>query len=255
MRRCPTSSSTSWASRRPTATSASARARTAPRPGPCWRRSSGVLIDERPDFVLVYGDTNSTLAGALAAVKLGIPVAHVEAGLRSYNRRMPEEINRLMADHIAALLFCPSQSAADNLAREGVTDGVHVVGDVMADALAEAAERAGSRAAILTGLGIRPGAFLLATIHRAENTDDPARLRAILDAFRRIPEPIVFPIHPRTRKALAGLGDPHLRDPESAGDRTRRLSRHGLARTVRAPHPDRLRRDPKRSLLAGRFRV
>jgi UDP-GlcNAc3NAcA epimerase len=169
----------------------------------------GVLADERPDFVVVYGDTNSTLAGALAAVKMGLPVAHVEAGLRSYNRRMPEEINRLVTDHIAALLFCPSRGAADNLAREGVTDGVHVVGDVMADALAEAAERAGSRSAILARLGVRPGAYLLATIHRAENTDDPTRLCAILDAFRRIPEPIVFPIHPRTRKALAGLGDPH----------------------------------------------
>jgi UDP-N-acetylglucosamine 2-epimerase len=172
-----------------------------------------VLMDERPDAVLVYGDTNSTLAGALAAVKLGIPVAHVEAGLRSYNRSMPEEINRLMVDLVSSLLFCPSPSAAENLAREGITRGVYVVGDVMADALAEAVARAATRAELLSRLDVRPEAFLLATIHRAENTNDPARLRAILDAFRLIPEPIVFPVHPRTRKALAGLGDPHLGIP------------------------------------------
>ncbi len=159
--------------------------------------------------MLVYGDTNSTLAGALAAVKLGIPVAHVEAGLRSFNRAMPEEINRLVADHVAALLFCPSQVAVDNLAREGVVRGVHIVGDVMADALAEASERAAARSSVLEKLGVKPGAYLLATIHRAENTDDASRLRAIVGAFGRIPEPIVFPIHPRTRHALAELGDPH----------------------------------------------
>jgi UDP-GlcNAc3NAcA epimerase len=172
-----------------------------------------VLMDERPDIVLVYGDTNSTLAGVLAAAKLDIPVAHVEAGLRSYNRRMPEEINRVAADHLASLLFCPSSGAAGNLTREGITRGVHVVGDVMADALAESAERAADRSDVLARWGLVPGAFLLATIHRAENTDDTSRLRAIVDTFGRISEPIVFPIHPRTRHALAGLGNPHAELP------------------------------------------
>ncbi len=167
-----------------------------------------ILMDERPDTVLIYGDTNSTLAGALAAAKMGIPAAHVEAGLRSYNRRMPEEINRVAADHVASLLFCPSQSAADNLAREGIIRGVHVVGDVMADALADGSRRAEGRSSVLSRLGLEPGSFLLATIHRAENTDDASRLRAIVDAFGRIGEPIVFPVHPRTRRALAALGDP-----------------------------------------------
>jgi len=170
-----------------------------------------VLVLERPDEVLVYGDTNSTLAGALAAAKLGIRTAHVEAGLRSYNRSMPEEINRVLADRVAALLFCPSPAAADNLAREGITDGVHVIGDVMADALFEASRRAQERSTILSRLALTPGGFLLATIHRAENADDPSRLGAIIDAFGRIGEPIVFPIHPRTRHALAALGDPQAR--------------------------------------------
>jgi len=168
-----------------------------------------ILLAERPDAVLVYGDTNSTLAGALAAAKLSIPTAHVEAGLRSFNRRMPEEINRVVADHLAALLFCPSENAAANLAREGITAGVHVVGDVMADALESVGARAAARSTILERLGLRPGGFLLATIHRAENTDDPVRLQSILTAFAGIPETIVFPVHPRTRKTLAALGDPH----------------------------------------------
>jgi UDP-N-acetylglucosamine 2-epimerase len=170
-----------------------------------------VLLAERPDAVLIYGDTNSTLAGALAAAKLGIPAAHVEAGLRSYNRSMPEEINRVVADHLAARLFCPSQAAADNLAREGITRGVHVVGDVMADALSDASRRAEGRSTILERLELAPGAFLLATIHRAENTDDAARLSEIVEAFGRAGETIVFPIHPRTRHALAALGDPQAR--------------------------------------------
>jgi UDP-N-acetylglucosamine 2-epimerase len=164
-----------------------------------------VLLAEKPDWVLVYGDTNSTLAGALAAAKLHIPVAHVEAGLRSFNRVMPEEINRVLTDHIADLLFCPSQTAVDNLAQEGVTRGVHLVGDVMADALAYAAERAPTHSDILQRLGLTEKGFLLATVHRAENTDDPARLRAILDAFTALDEPIVFPVHPRTRARIESL--------------------------------------------------
>ncbi|MBN1874330.1 MAG: UDP-N-acetylglucosamine 2-epimerase (non-hydrolyzing), partial [Anaerolineae bacterium] len=164
-----------------------------------------VLLAENPDWVLVYGDTNSTLAGALAAAKLHIPVAHVEAGLRSFNRAMPEEINRVLTDHIADLLFCPSQTAVDNLVAEGITRGVHLVGDVMADALLWAAERAQTHSDVLQRLGLAEKGFLLATVHRAENTDDPTRLRAILDAFAALDEPIVFPVHPRTRARIESL--------------------------------------------------
>ena len=164
-----------------------------------------VLLAEKPDWVLVYGDTNSTLAGALAAAKLHIPVAHVEAGLRSFNRVMPEEINRVLTDHVADLLFCPSQTAVANLAQEGITRGVHLVGDVMADALAYAAERAPTHSDIVQRLGLVEKGFLLATVHRAENTDNPARLRAILDAFAALDEPIVFPVHPRTQARIAKL--------------------------------------------------
>lgn len=164
-----------------------------------------VLLAEKPDWTLVYGDTNSTLAGALAAAKLHIPVAHVEAGLRSFNRAMPEEINRVLTDHIADLLFCPSQTAVDNLTAEGITHGVHLVGDVMADTLAYAAVRAQTHSDIIQRLGLTEKGFLLATVHRAENTDDPARLRAILDAFAALNEPIVFPLHPRTRNRIESL--------------------------------------------------
>jgi UDP-GlcNAc3NAcA epimerase len=165
-------------------------------------RLEKVLLDERPERVLLYGDTNSTLAGALAAAKLNIAIAHVEAGLRSFNRRMPEEINRVLADHVSELLLCPSQVAVDNLAAEGITRGVYLVGDVMADALAYAAERARERSNILARLELAERGYLLATVHRAENTDDEARLRAILAAFAEIGEPIVFPIHPRTAKKI-----------------------------------------------------
>jgi UDP-N-acetylglucosamine 2-epimerase len=176
--------------------------------GAMLARIEEVLLAEQPGWVLVYGDTNSTLAGALAAAKLHIPVAHVEAGLRSFNRAMPEEINRVVADHLSDLLFCPSQTAVDNLAAEGVTRGVHLVGDVMAESLAFAAERARVRSTILERLELTEKHFLLATVHRAENTDDPVRLQNILVAFAQIRETIVFPIHPRTRKALEALGNP-----------------------------------------------
>jgi UDP-N-acetylglucosamine 2-epimerase len=166
----------------------------------------GVLLREHPAWVLVYGDTNSTLAGALAAAKLGIPVAHVEAGLRSFNRAMPEEINRVIADQLSTALFCPSQTAVDNLTGEGITRGVHLVGDVMADALAFAAGRAQSRSSILARLGAREGRYLLVTVHRPENTDDPARLGSILGALDALEEPVFFPVHPRTRKAIEALG-------------------------------------------------
>lgn len=171
--------------------------------GEMLMRIEQVLLDEKPDWVLIYGDTNSTLAGALAAAKLHIKVAHVEAGLRSFNRRMPEEINRIVADHLSDLLLCPSQTAVDNLAKEGITRGVHLVGDVMADALAFAAERARVHSDILTRLGLNERGYLLATVHRAENTDDETRLRNILQAFAEIDEIIVFPVHPRTRNQLS----------------------------------------------------
>lgn len=210
-----------------------------------------VLIAETPDWVLVYGDTNSTLAGALAAAKLHIPIAHVEAGLRSFNRRMPEEINRIVADQLSTLLFCPSQTAVDNLAAEGIgrkicgnnpilseigivspdlekmgavpifSKKVVITGDVMADALQFAAAKVGAKAApqttaavadpsaqasahsdVLARLGLQPQRYFLATVHRAENTDDPQRLSDILSAFAALGEPVVFPAHPRTRKFL-----------------------------------------------------
>lgn len=170
--------------------------------GAMLQRLEDVLLAESPDWALIYGDTNSTLAGAVAAAKLRIPVAHVEAGLRSFNRAMPEEINRVVADHVSNLLLCPSQTAVDNLAAEGVTRGVHLVGDVMYDAVLQFAQLADRRSTVLGELGLEPQRYLLATVHRAENTDDPARLLAILKAFARLRERIVFPIHPRTRRAL-----------------------------------------------------
>lgn len=168
-----------------------------------------ILQSERPDWVLVYGDTNSTLAGALAAAKLQMRVAHVEAGLRSFNRAMPEEINRVLTDHAADLLFAPTRTAVDNLAREGISGPrVLQVGDVMYDAALAFGEIARRDSRILADLGLAPRSYLLATVHRAENTDEPARLAAITDglmlAARRMP--VVLPLHPRTRNALAARG-------------------------------------------------
>ena len=165
-----------------------------------------VLLKERPDWVLIYGDTNSTLAGALAAAKLHIPIAHVEAGLRSFNRRMPEEINRVVADQLSHLLLCPSQVAVENLAAEGIRKGVAITGDVMADAMQFAATKASAHSDILGRLGLQPQGYLLATVHRAENTDDGQRLNNILSAFAVLNEPVVFPAHPRTRKLLKQNG-------------------------------------------------
>ena len=168
-------------------------------------RVEEVLLAEKPDWVLVYGDTNSTLAGALAACKLRIPLAHVEAGLRSFNREMPEEHNRVLTDHCSDLLFCPTQTAVDNLAREGITEGVHLVGDTMYDAVLQFAEIARQRSTILQDLDLKPKGYLLATVHRPYNTDIPENLRNILTAFLEIGEPIVFPVHPRTRQKIAEL--------------------------------------------------
>ncbi|MCI1965453.1 MAG: UDP-N-acetylglucosamine 2-epimerase (non-hydrolyzing) [Oscillospiraceae bacterium] len=165
-----------------------------------------VLMREKPDAMLVYGDTNSTLAGALAAVKLHIPVLHVEAGLRSFNRRMPEEINRVLTDHISNLLFCPTETAVRNLTKEGVTAGVQNSGDVMLDSVlhfSKLARNNPEKTAIFAQLGIQPKQYRLATLHRAETTDGglPAIAR-IFRAFERLPQKVVIPIHPRTR-ALA----------------------------------------------------
>lgn len=168
-----------------------------------------VLKKERPCQVIVYGDTNSTLAGALAASKLHIPVAHVEAGLRSFNRRMPEEINRVMTDHVSDLLLAPTEASVVNLRNEGLTgDKVCQVGDVMYDVALFYGEKAEAISQILRKLGLDSGGYVLATIHRAENTDDPLRLKAIFEGLCEISQdlPVVVPLHPRTRKSLFGLG-------------------------------------------------
>lgn len=163
-----------------------------------------VFLAERPDAVLVYGDTNSTLAGALVAAKLHLPVYHVEAGLRSFNRRMPEEINRVLTDHVSALLLCPTATSVGHLADEGITAGVHLVGDVMYDATLFARQAARQRSTITADLDLADGDYAVLTLHRAENTDDRARLAEIC---RYIGEAaaglrVVFPVHPRTRQAL-----------------------------------------------------
>lgn len=179
-----------------------------------------VLLEERPDWVLVYGDTNSTLAGALAAAKLHIPVAHVEAGLRSFNRQMPEEINRILTDHVSDRLFPPTDAAVAHLANEGITgDKVQQVGDVMYDAALFYRDRA-TRPAWFDATGYVPREFVLATIHRAENTDDPARLAAILTGLEDSGRPILLPLHPRTWERLTDLrlvlpANVHVVDPVS----------------------------------------
>ncbi len=180
-----------------------------------------ILLEDPPDWVLIYGDTNSTLAGALAAVKLHIPVAHVEAGLRSFNMRMPEEVNRILSDRVSDLLFCPTDVAVENLRKEGITQGVQQVGDVMYDVALHYVRKAREQSSVLARLGLKQGGFVLATCHRAENTDDPRRLAEICRGLAAIAEqaPVVLPIHPRTRKVLAqqnlesALGKVTLTDP------------------------------------------
>jgi UDP-N-acetylglucosamine 2-epimerase len=199
--------------------------------GEMLKRVEEVLIGEKPDLVMVYGDTNTTLAGALASSKLHIPVAHVEAGLRSFNRKMPEEVNRVLTDHVSDFLFCPTRNAVENLRREGFTgilnDGellpldcnpshlpcsrplVINTGDVMYDALLLYAELAEKRVRILEELNFKPKAYTLATIHRAENTDNPERLGAIFEGLERIAQeglPVILPLHPRTQKRLREIG-------------------------------------------------
>ena len=166
---------------------------------------AAAVEEVRPEVVLVYGDTNSTLAGALAAAKLNVPIAHVEAGLRSFDRRMPEEINRVLTDHVSSLLFCPTDTAVENLRREGVVEGVVQTGDVMFD-LAMATLTPAREQATLAAFDLRPGAYVLATAHRPATTDDPAALKAVLDALGASTERVVFPAHPRTAAAIARHG-------------------------------------------------
>ena len=182
--------------------------------GEMMKRLEETLLRDRPDWLVVYGDTNSTLAGAVVAAKLHIPIAHVEAGLRSFNRRMPEEINRIIADHVSTLLLCPTGRAIENLRAEGLADRAALTGDVMFDAVLAARARprgAGTPGAYPwePGKGREAQSYVLATVHRAENTDDEPRLRAILQALERIAAevcPVVFPAHPRTQKAIEAIG-------------------------------------------------
>jgi UDP-GlcNAc3NAcA epimerase len=161
-----------------------------------------LLADVAPDAVLVYGDTNSTLAGALAAVQGGVPVAHVEAGMRSFDRAMPEEVNRVLTDHLAALLLCSSETAVANLARESVAGSVELVGDVMVDVALLLQPAARARLDVLAPYAVEPGDYLLATAHRAGNVDDPARLRRLVELLLALETPTVLPLHPRTRARL-----------------------------------------------------
>lgn len=161
-----------------------------------------ILLKEKPKLVIVYGDTNSTLAGALAAAKLNIPIAHVEAGLRSYRKDMPEEINRVLTDHLSTFLFCPTKNAVQNLKEEGIIDGVYNVGDIMYDALLFYFREARRKSKILQELGLCKNAYFLTTVHRAENTDSAERLKKIIDIFVSLNKPVIFPVHPRTKKYL-----------------------------------------------------
>jgi len=215
--------------------------------GQILERAEEVMRSERPDAVVIYGDTNSTLAGALAAAKLGIPVAHVEAGLRSFVRDMPEEVNRVVADRVSTWLFAPTETAVENLRREGVTiadkavaatsdqrPAAYLTGDIMYDALQQNVETATRRSHVLERLAVKPGGYVLATIHRAANTDDVERLGEIFDALSLLHEPVIMPLHPRTRAALLGTDievEPVVRiiDPVGYLDMLQ-LQRH--ARTV-----------------------
>lgn len=168
-----------------------------------------VVQQERPDWLLIYGDTNSTLAAALVAAKLHVPIAHVEAGLRSFNMKMPEEVNRIVADRLSQALFCPTTTSVENLRKEGITAGVHLVGDVMYDAALHYGALAEARApALLARLGVTSGRFVLATCHRAENVDTPAKLRGIITGLAEVARdvPVVLPIHPRTAGMVTTLG-------------------------------------------------
>ncbi|MBI5839206.1 MAG: UDP-N-acetylglucosamine 2-epimerase (non-hydrolyzing) [Chloroflexi bacterium] len=171
-----------------------------------------VLEREKPDWCVVFGDTNSTLAGALAAAKLHIRVAHVEAGLRSFNKAMPEEVNRVLCDHVSDALFCPTSNAAENLRNEGITQGIHVAGDIMGDMLKRSLERARKKSKILEQLDVQPKNYALATVHRAANTDNLDNLKTLLETFGKINRIVILPLHPRTRGMIQRNG---LTLPES----------------------------------------
>ena len=174
--------------------------------GEMLKRIEEVLIKEKPDFVLTFGDTNSTLAGALVGAKLHTKVGHVEAGMRSFDRSMPEEINRILTDHCSDLLFCSTRTAVDNLKRERIVSGVYLTGDVMVDSLLYNKEIAESKSKILNDLDFKSKEYLVATIHRAGNTDIKENLKNIVDAFSEAEETIVFLVHPRTEKFLKEYG-------------------------------------------------
>mgnify|MGYP001160571921 CR=1 FL=1 len=174
--------------------------------GEMLKKIEEVLIKERPDLVLTYGDTNSTLAGALAASKLHIKTAHVESGLRSFDRSMPEEINRILTDHCSDILFCPTENAVENLKKEGITENVYLTGDVMVDSLLYNREIAEKKSNILSELGLKSKGYIVATVHRAGNTDDEQKMKNIVDAFSELNQMIVFPLHPRTEKFLRLYG-------------------------------------------------
>ena len=165
-----------------------------------------VLGELAPTMVLVYGDTNSTLAGAVAARQAGIPAAHVEAGMRSFDRQMPEELNRVLTDHASEVLLCSTETAVRNLEAEGVAGEVHLVGDVMADVSLAFREIAEERSNVLVELGVEPGAYMVATAHRAGNVDRPERLEMLVELLAAMPQPVVFPVHPRTRVRLEDAG-------------------------------------------------
>ena len=169
------------------------------------KRIEEVLREEKPDLVLDFGDTNTTLAGALAAVKLHIRTGHVEAGLGSYDKKMPEEINRVLVDHCSDMLFCPTETAIENLKKEGLSEGVYLTGDVMVDRLNYCINIAENKSTILDDLDLKPKDYYLATVHRAENTDCPEKLKNIVDAFCEIRN-VVFPCHPRAENCLKQLG-------------------------------------------------
>jgi len=202
--------------------------------GEMLKRLELVLLDESPDIVVVYGDTNSTLAGALAAAKLNIPVAHVEAGLRSYDRSMPEEINRIVTDHVSAVLFAPNRRAALQLASEGIKSEVHVVGDLMVDLAHEVAAVLPTRPTVLERFELEAGEYGVATIHRAANTDNARVFGRLIEGLRQVRYPIIFPVHPRTRAVAeacdaGGSGNIRTIDPLSYMEMIALMSR---ARTI-----------------------
>jgi UDP-N-acetylglucosamine 2-epimerase len=175
-------------------------------------------LPRRPDWIMVYGDTNSTLAGALVAAKTGVSLAHVEAGLRSFDRKMPEEVNRIVADRLSDLCFCPTRTSVENLAREGIQQGVYLTGDVMWESTTHFVQNAPPLPAVLSTLSVPEGPYAVATIHRAANTDDPRRLSSIFEGLSRLEIPVVLPLHPRTARWIERLRvAPNVRVVEPVG--------------------------------------